>query len=129
MNFPEIPGKNEREALLLTQPEIEVSAKDFEDAFSARCENTQLVKRAVGGQLAADIRKRVSAPDDTPVFITELSGIAQIGDETWENFQELVVECGEHEIDFAMYSSESNFASMLTWLDQDPSGPIDRHHW
>lgn len=129
MNFPEVPGKNEREALLLTQPEIEVPEQEIEAAFSARCENTQLTKREIHGNLAADIRKRLSVAEDATVFITELSGIAQTGDETWENFQELIVECGEHEIDFAMYSSESNFASMLTWLDQDPSDPIDRHHW
>lgn len=120
MNSIHIPGMKERQELLLTQPEIEISEEEFNNHFSIHCEDEKLVKREVSGRLADDVRKRFGIADQTPVFITELEADAQIGDETWEHFRELLIECGDHKMDFETYSEESNFAAMLKWLDETP---------
>lgn len=120
MNTIHNPGMNERQELLLTQPEVEVSEQEFNSYFSIHCEDEQLVKRAVSGLLADDIRKRFGVTDQAPVFISELEADAQIGDETWEHFRELLIECGDHKMDFETVSEESNFAAMLKWLDEAP---------
>lgn len=118
--FSPINGRKEREELLLTQPEVEVTEAEIASNFSIHCTGESLVKREVSGRLADDIRNRFGVTDATPVFISELEADAQIGDETWEHFKELVIECGEHKMDFETHSNSRNFAQMLTWLEQDP---------
>lgn len=116
MNAIPNSGMKERQELLLMQPEVEVSETEFNSYFSIHCEDEQLVKREVSGRLADDIRKRFGVTDQAPVFISELEAEAQIGDETWEHFRELLIECGDHKMDFETASEESNFAAMLKWL-------------
>lgn len=116
MNSIHNPGQKERQEMLLTQPEVEVSEEEFNSNFSVLCEDEKLVKREVSGRLADEIRTRFGVKDKTPVFISELEGDAQIGDETWEHFTELVIECGDRKMDFDRYSEDNNFAAMLLWL-------------
>lgn len=118
--FSPINGRKEREELLLTQPEVEVTEIEIASNFSIHCTGESLVKREISGILADDIRKRFGVTDTTPVFISELEADAQIGDEEWEHFHELLIECGDHKMDFETLSESNNFAQMLTWLEQDP---------
>lgn len=86
--------------------------------FSANCDETKLVKRLAEGQIAADIRKRMNVNDDAPVYLTELGGIARIGDLTWENFAILIVEGEGEEVEFETFGEANNFVAFLKWLDE-----------
>lgn len=115
-----VPGESERNEMLLPLDAVEVSEAEVNERFSASCEDVQMVKRLAEGKIAEDIRNRMNAPDDADVFITEMSGVAQIGDETWENFQELVIECNGVVVEFdSGYSEENNFVRFLNWLKND----------
>jgi hypothetical protein len=114
------PGENERKELLLSQPEVEVSEDEFDNAFSVHCKNEELVKREVEGKLAEDIRKRFGAEPEAKVFITELEADVKIGDETWDHFKELVIECDGNKIDFENHMFTNAFVQMLNWLKEDP---------
>jgi hypothetical protein len=59
--------------------------------------------------------------DNTPVFISEAQATAQIGDETYEHFHSLLIECGNQSADFESWSEGNCFAQMLVWIDQDPN--------
>lgn len=118
----EVPGKIEREAMLLHLVEVEVSDADFQKEFGPNVieDSEILVKRQAEGQLADDVRKRFNVPDGVPVFLTEIGGDAWIGDETVENFRELVVECNGKKMEFDGSGDErNNFAVFLKWLDEE----------
>lgn len=109
-----------REKMLSPLIDVELTEEDELRAFPipSRTDETVLVKRKAEGRIAEDIRKRLGITDETPVFITEAEGVFQIGDSTWENFQKLLIECGEHKIDFSDSSSSGgNFAAFLNWIE------------
>lgn len=112
---------NKRQELLLTQPEVEVPDSEMSKYFSSRCTDEVIVKREVSGRLADDVRKRFGVKDNTPVFISESQANAQIGDETWEHFHSLLIECGDQSYDFESWSEGNCFTEMLVWIDQDPN--------
>lgn len=112
------PGEEERKAILLPLVEAEVSEKEFNDAFSVYCEEPTLIKRIAEGQIAIDIRRRMGADENAQVFLTEMGGIAQIGDETWENFAVLTIECEGQEVEFDSGSDNNNFVAFLKWVDE-----------
>lgn len=110
-----------RTDLLLTQPEVEVPDSEMSKYFSSRCTDEVIVKREVSGMLADDVRKRFGVTSTTPVFISEAEADALIGDETMEHFHTLLIECGDHSVDFESWSEGNCFTEMLAWLDEDPN--------
>lgn len=114
-------GDVERAVFLVNEPEVELSEAELKLIDSPLLEDVVIIRRQITGRLAEDIRKRLRLTNNEGVFISELAGVAQTGDETWENFQELVVEAGPHRMDFETFSLGNNFSAMLDWLVQDVS--------
>ena len=87
-------------------------------------ETAEIVTRQVEGKLAEDIRKRVKAAPDAPVFITEKDGVGWLSTLTAENYYEMTVKCNGVEKEFHLGAAWLNFDHLLAWLAEDPETPI-----
>jgi hypothetical protein len=87
-------------------------------------EQSETVTRQVEGKLAEDIRKRVKAAPDAPVFITEKDGVYWLSEITAESYYEMTVKCNGVEKEFDHGAAWLNFQYLLEWLDEDPETPI-----
>jgi hypothetical protein len=88
-------------------------------------ERAEIVTRQVEGKLAEDIRKRVKAASDSPVFITEKDGVCWLSELTAENYYEMTIKCNNVEKVFDHGAAWLNFDRLLVWLDEDPETPSD----
>lgn len=115
-----IPGAADRKRLLNRFEEVDVTQKEAKKLLPANFANEKLVKREVLGRLAEDIcvRLNVVGCDDNTVFITELEADVRLGDETWENFKYLVVECHGHVKKFESNTNDNCFVQLLEWLNE-----------
>lgn len=103
-----------------------VIEEDGEQVTLNNDERSETVTRQVEGKLAEDIRKRVKAATDAPVFITEKDGVYWLSELTAENYYEMTVKCNGVEKEFNHGAAWLNFDHLLAWLAQDPEAPIDR---
>lgn len=87
-------------------------------------ERSETVTRQVEGKLAEDIRKRVKASPDAPVFITEKDGVYWLSELTAENYYEMTVKCNGVEKEFEHGAAWLNFDYLIAWLSEDPETPI-----
>jgi hypothetical protein len=87
-------------------------------------ETKNTVTRQVEGKLAEDVRKRVKAGSDVPVFITEDEGVYWLSELTAANYYEMTVKCNGVEKSFELMTASRNFEALLNWLDEDPNTPI-----
>ena len=87
-------------------------------------EPTETVTRQVEGKLAEDVRKRVKAAPDAPVFITETDSVVWLSELTAENDYRMIVKCNDVEKSFNHSAAWLNFDRLLVWLDEDPETPI-----
>lgn len=97
----------------------EVTRYDREEqAVVTDDEQTDIIERKVEGKLAEDIRKRVDAPSDALVLITE------VVQASWRNFTpvedgyHLTVKCNGVIKEFKDYTDEEEevFANLTSWL-------------
>jgi hypothetical protein len=101
-----------------------VSEDVFVDFNTEAADETETVSRLVEGQLAVDVRKRVKAPADAPVFLVEVAQDYWLSDVTAERDYRMTVKCNGVEKKFNFYSAHENFKRLLNWLDADPDTPI-----
>jgi hypothetical protein len=81
---------------------------------------TETVERLIEGKLAEDVRKRVMAPADAPVFIVEVTEKYWLTDWTSGTDYQATVKCNGAEVEFDSYSAQKNFSDLLEWLDEEP---------
>jgi hypothetical protein len=106
---------------------VEKSTVVYEDGEQITINNdeqSEIVTRQVEGKLAEDIRKRVKAAPDTPVFITEKDGVYWSSELTAENYYEMTVKCNGVEKEFNLGAASLNFDHLIAWLAEDPETPI-----
>jgi hypothetical protein len=103
---------------------IVVSNEVFTDFETEDNDQTKTVSRQVEGQLAVDVRKRVQAPENAPVFVVEVDQQYWLSDVTAANDYRMVVQCNGVEKSFNTYSAHENFKRLLNWLDAAPETPI-----
>jgi hypothetical protein len=96
----------------------------FVDFETEDNDKTETVERLVEGQLAVDVRKRVKAPVDAPVFIEEVKEDCWLSDITADSDYRMTVKCNGVEKKFNFFSAHENFKRLLAWLDADPETPV-----
>lgn len=84
-------------------------------------DETKTVERLIDGQLAVDVRKRLDAPLDAPVFIVEVDQQTWLSDITSSNDYNMTVKCNGTEKTFNTFAASENFRKLVEWLDEDPS--------
>lgn len=113
--------KLDRKRKDFAQDSTVVSENVFVDEETEDRDETKTVERLVEGQLAVDVRKRVSAPVDAPVFVVEVDQQTWLSDLTSDNDYRMTVKCNGFERTFNTYSASENFRKLVEWLDEDPN--------
>lgn len=108
-----------RNELLVPQEVVYDHAEQFEN--DGYVDDTHVITRIVTGKLAEDVRKRVGAPDDATVSVTEEEFDGWISDVTAEHTWTTVIECNGVIKDFEGHNAAVNFGRLLAWLEETPS--------
>ena len=85
---------------------------------------TEYVKRVLPADdpLAVAIRARLGLEKAVKVAITESTQYGGSSEYTQENSYEMVIEAGDHKIEFDEdHGLDSNFLQLIRWLDQEPT--------
>ena len=119
MSLPLTDGFPEREELLVPQEVVFSESETFENV--GYVDDVSKVIRDVEGKLAEDVRKRVGAPADAKVWVTEEEFDGWISDCTAEHTWTTTIECNGVTKEFESYDAGRNFNSLLRWLDEEPA--------
>ena len=109
-------GEQEREELLVPQEVVFSESEQYEN--DGYVDDVSKIIRLGDGKLAEDVRKRVGAPSDAQVWVTEEEFDGWISDVTAEHTWTTSIECNGVTKEFEGYNAALNFSRLLKWLDE-----------
>ncbi|RDI32439.1 hypothetical protein DEU38_103172 [Rhodococcus sp. AG1013] len=86
--------------------------------------DTECVKRTITGALADDVRRKLGAPADAEVMVTERNHVYGYSTLTQENDFECVVECaGVSKELYSHWGQWNSLPSIIEWLTESDTPP------
>lgn len=114
-----VNGQELREELLVPQEVVFSESETIEN--DGYVDDISKVIRDVEGKLAEDVRKRVGAPADAKVWVTEEEFDGWISDVTSDHTWTTTIECNGVTKEFESGNAGRNFNALLAWLDEEPA--------